>query len=198
MMCAKSWQTPCLVDNASSIGESTRVLCELYSKRVKMSDISRRSVASGRRRARAPFPRPVRRAGLSGARTGSDSAHPRTRRPPWPRRGAPTRRRSSASGRSGDVLHSTKASAVTVSREWRPWNVEVVNDVAVGILVHANARRGRRAQTEPDAVLRPVAARLHARLHDAFADGRFVGELGDVSNRVLHVQPLDPSLQPRP
>ena len=65
-------------------------------------------------------------------------------------------------------------------------DVEVMHDVAVVILVHHHARRRRRAEPELDAALRPVAARLHARLHHALGDRRVVGEPGDVPDGVVH------------
>ena len=68
-------------------------------------------------------------------------------------------------------------------------NVEVVDDVAVVILVHPDPRRRRGAERELQAALRALAARLHARLHHALADGRFVDEAGHVADVELHSLP---------
>ena len=65
-------------------------------------------------------------------------------------------------------------------------DVEVVDRVAVVVLVHHHARRRRRRQREVQAALQAVAARLHARLHDALGDRRLVGEAGDVADGVSH------------
>ena len=67
-------------------------------------------------------------------------------------------------------------------------DVEVVDDVAVVILIHPHPGRRRGAETEAHATLAALAARLHARFHDAFADGPLVRKLGDVANGVQHGQ----------
>src|SRR5262245_49353196 len=61
-----------------------------------------------------------------------------------------------------------------------------MNDVAIVILIHHHTRRWRRRQRELDAALQAVAARLHPRLHHAFADGLVVEEAGDVADGVIH------------
>ncbi len=73
-----------------------------------------------RRRGRGRSRRPARRAAACGAQTGSGSARPRTGRTAWRRRGAPTRPRPDRPEAVQAARHSTNASAVTVSREWRP------------------------------------------------------------------------------
>src|SRR5258706_15104306 len=62
-MCEKSWQTPRRACSASSIRESTRVACGLYSNRVYISIISPRSVDNGSE----PRARPMVRASSKSA-----------------------------------------------------------------------------------------------------------------------------------
>src|SRR5262245_34461506 len=61
-----------------------------------------------------------------------------------------------------------------------------MNDVAIVLLIHHHTRRWRRRQRELDAALQAVAARLHPRLHHAFADGLVVEVAGDVADGVIH------------
>jgi len=65
-------------------------------------------------------------------------------------------------------------------------NIEVMNDIAFTVQIHLHPRCRRRAQAEPDAALGSFTARLHPRFHDALADRLFVGESGDVIDRVVH------------
>ena len=67
----------------------------------------------------------------------------------------------------------------------------MVHDVAERILVREDARARLRRQLEPQAALPIVAARLHAHLHHAFADGRAVREPARVTDDVLNLAAHD-------
>src|SRR6185503_9285089 len=65
-------------------------------------------------------------------------------------------------------------------------DVEVMDGIAVVILIHHHPRVGRRRQREVETALIVVGPRLHARLHHALGDGRVVGEARDVADRITH------------
>ncbi len=68
-----------------------------------------------------------------------------------------------------------------------PGHIEVMDDVAERILIGEHPRARLCRQLEAQASLASVAARLHAHLHHAFADGRAVGEAIGVPNQVLDI-----------
>ena len=185
-MCAKSWQTPRRASSASSMGESTRVLCGLYSNRADISRMIRRSVESGssprssrqlareiveQRRGSREHARSQVLPELARIRKGIERV-PGVEAQPI---GQPRRRRAFDERFSGQ-----RQSGVTRR------DVEVMDDVAVVVLVHHHARRGRRCQGEMQAPLAAVAPRLHARLHHALGDRCVVGEARDVTDGVTH------------
>jgi hypothetical protein len=65
-------------------------------------------------------------------------------------------------------------------------DVEMMDDVAVVVLVHQHARGRRGAEAEAKTTLRPVAARLHAHFHDALSDRLVVGEARQMADGVAH------------
>jgi hypothetical protein len=65
-------------------------------------------------------------------------------------------------------------------------HVEVVDDIALGVLVGKDARARRRGELEAQATLHALGTRLHAHLHHALADGRVVPEVGQVVDGVSH------------
>ena len=65
-------------------------------------------------------------------------------------------------------------------------DVEVVDVVGEVVAVAEDAAARADREMEGEAALMGVGARVHARLHDAFADGSLVEELGQMADGVVH------------
>ena len=68
-------------------------------------------------------------------------------------------------------------------------NIEVLHVVAEVVAIAEDAAAGADGERKGEAVLVEVGARVHARLHDALADGVRVAEAGEVADGVeIHGQ----------
>jgi len=65
-------------------------------------------------------------------------------------------------------------------------DVEVVDVIGEVVAVREDATSRADGEMKGEAPLLGVGARVHARLHDAFADGSLVEKLGQMADRVVH------------
>ena len=176
MMCAKSWQTP---RRASQRVVDRRIDARALRAVLEALVDLARQIAAASRADRRRASRPISRASSSSsaravARTGSGcsesqnspDAVERVELLPGVRRRA--RRAAAAAARTRRALRPS-----TVSRAVPAGNVEVMDDVAVVILVHhARATPASCVSSKLRQRCVAVAARLHAHFHHALADRR--------------------------
>jgi hypothetical protein len=65
-------------------------------------------------------------------------------------------------------------------------DIEVMDVVGEVVAVGEDATAGAYGEVEGEAALLGVGARVHARLHDAFADGGLIEKLGEMTDGVIH------------